>query len=417
VIRFAALTALVTALGMSSLPPSTADSPVGCRDGWNPPVGHRIDVRNVDSLERAVRGATSGDTIILADGDYPLRRMLDIAVPNVTVRGKSGDLGTVTLHGRGMTHDTVGVGISVSAPNVTVADITIRDVRFHGIQVRGERAASGFTLHHARLLDTGQQLLKISVGTNGLYADDGLVACSDFGYTTSAPTDYTNGVDLLATKGWTIRDNRFTRIRGPEAGRWASGPTILAWQAAEDTVVERNVIVDSFRGIALGLVATPGKYARHGAREYDHVRGIVRNNVIVNLNAWADEAIEANAARDVRIEHNTVLVASRASPWSIGVRFPSGSASVRNNLTNQPILRRSGGRTQADGNVSVATPSWFIDPRRADLHLSPAGAAAIGAGVPISDVVEDFDRTPRVAGKAPDAGAFESRTARSGGPQ
>jgi hypothetical protein len=99
------------------------------------------------------------------------------------------------------------------------------------------------------------------------------------------------------------------------------------------------------------------------------------------------------------------------------VRFPNGSAIVRNNLTNQPILRRNGGVIQAEGNVSSATSDWFVNPRRADLHLSLAGAAAIGAGVPIPDVREDFDRSPRGAGKAPDAGAFESRTGGSGGPR
>ena len=31
----------------------------------------------------------------------------------------------------------------------------------------------------------------------------------------TAPSDYTNGVDILATKRWVIRDNRFSRIRGP----------------------------------------------------------------------------------------------------------------------------------------------------------------------------------------------------------
>ncbi len=404
------LVSRVAPLGLVSvLLSQSSGAPATCADGWMPQQGRRIEVNHIDALEAATRGAWPGDNILLADGDYPLRTSLDIAAPNVTIRGRRGDPTKVSLRGHGMAADTVGVAISVSAPGVTVADLTVRDVKYHAIQVRGERGASGFTLYNARLLDTGQQLLKVSVSEGRRYADDGLVACSDFSYTTTAPSDYTNGVDLLATRGWVIRDNRFQRIRGPESRRWQSGPAILAWMASEDTIVERNVIIDSFRGIALGLTPGPNPMSRNGHQEYDHLRGIVRNNVILNLNRWADEAIEANAAREARIEHNTVLVESVESPWSIGIRFPAGSALVRNNLTNHPILQRNGGHFEGAGNVTAAKSSWFVEAPGGNLRLSAGGASAVDVGVMITDVMDDFDRAPRVQGRGPDAGAFESR--------
>jgi hypothetical protein len=267
------------------------------------------------------------------------------------------------------------------------------------------------------VIDTGEQLYKVSVSNNGLYADNGLIACSDFSYTVSAPSDYTNGIDVLAGKGWVIRDNRFTRIRGPEAQGWRSGPTILVWKGSEDTVVERNLIIDSFRGIALGLGPWPVKPVRNGNHDYDHLGGIIRQNVVVNLNSWSDEAIEANAAQNVRIEHNTVLVPSTASPWSIGVRFAMASATVVNNLTNLPVFRRNGGQAEASGNVIGAEPSWFVDANHGDLRLVPTATPAIDTGVVIPDVTEDFDRKPRVEGRAPDAGAFEWRPSREPAPR
>jgi hypothetical protein len=391
-------------------------APACPRCGWRPPVPRRVvNVKTTDQLERAVATARPGDTILLEDGRYPLRHTVEIGVPDITVRGRSGDPEKVVLHGQGMTEGDVGVAIGVGARGVTIADITIRDVGFHAIQVRGERGASEFTLHNARLQDTGQQLLKGTVAGGGrVFADNGIVACSRFSYTTSAPTNYTDGIDLLATKGWLIRDNQFMRIRGPETGGWSGGPAILVWQASLDTIVERNIIVDSFRGIALGLETSPNVYARDGERSYDHRGGIVRNNVVVNLNPWADEAIEANAARDVRIEHNTVLVEGSA-PWSIGVRFPSASANIRNNLTNRGILERNGGHVTQEGNVVTAVRNWFVDAPHADLHLTALASPAIDAGVPIPDINGDFDREPRVAGRAPDAGAFESKPRTSGG--
>jgi Right handed beta helix region len=403
------LAALVLALPLPQAAP-----PVCARCGWKPPGGPVTRVKNVADLERAVGEARPGDTILIADGTYALRRTIDVRSPRVTLRGRAGDATGVVIRGGGMTGDSVGVGISVSAADVTIADLTLRDFGNHAIQVRGELSASRFTLHNARLLDTGQQLLKGSVAKGPAFADEGLVACSEFSYTTSAPSDYTNAIDLLATSRWVIRDNRLSNIRGPEKGGWQSGPAILVWAASDGTIVERNLIVDSYRGIALGLTNEPMPYARNGEAAYDHAGGVIRNNVVVNLNRWADEAIEANAARDVRIEHNTVFTEG-ATPWSIQVRFSGSHGLIRNNLTNHRIFLRDGGRATLDGNVMSSRRNWFVDPLRADMHLAPAGRPAIDAGVAIEGPDADFDRAVRPAGRAPDAGAFESAAGTSAG--
>jgi len=178
--------------------------------------------------------------------------------------------------------------------------------------------------------------------------------------------------------------------------------------------VERNLIVDAARGIALGLGARAFDHPRGGERLLDHAGGTIRQNVVVNRHAWADEGIEANAAAGVRIEHNTVVVDGR-NPWAIGIRFAVAAATVRNNLTSQPIVERTGGRAVLHGNVTGARPDWFVDLPAFDLHLA-RHTAAIDAGVMIDGIATDFDRQPRRAGLAPDAGAYEYRgPARGGG--
>jgi hypothetical protein len=220
------------------------------------------------------------------------------------------------------------------------------------------------------------------------------------------PSDYTDGVDLIGTKDWVIRDNRFLRIRGPREKRWSAGPAILAWGNSEGTIVERNVIIDCFRGIALGL--GPGAFSqpRGGPTQVDHRGGIIRNNVVVNLNSWADEGIEVNAAPDVRIEFNTVFLEGEL-PWSISIRFPQSSASVRNNLSSRRVISRNGGTLNVEGNVADAERSWFVDAAAGNLRLLETATRAIDAGVPVSEVADDFDGLPRTVGKQPDAGAFE----------
>jgi hypothetical protein len=373
-------------------PPSDA-APTPCpRCAWTAPSTARtVRVATVPQLEAAVRAAQPGTTILIGDGQYRLDAMLHIAVPHVVLRGAGGDAARVVLRGDGMAERRVGVAISVGAPDVVIADLTVGFVGYHGIQVRGESGASRVVLHNVHVLDTGQQLVKGSVSSGPDHADDGLVACSLFEYTDHAPSDYTNGVDILAGRGWTVRDNRFERIRGPASGRWAAGPAVLFWANSQDTVVERNVIVDSFRGIALGLGPGASDLARNGERVLDHQGGRIRNNVIVNLHAWADEGIEANSAAGVSIEHNTVLTEGRVD-WSISLRFPATAAAVRNNLTSRPIVLRNGGRARLEGNVQEAGLNWFVDAAAGDFRLNPARDEQLRAGA--------FELGPAAAGAA-----------------
>jgi len=98
-------------------------------------------------------------------------------------------------------------------------------------------------------------------------------------------------VNILARKGWVIRDNVFRRIRS-QAG--PAGPAILVWKNSRDTVIRRNLIIDSCRGIALGL-SSPNTCSRGGVNVvYDHQNGLVENNVILVLHEPDDAAIENN---------------------------------------------------------------------------------------------------------------------------
>jgi hypothetical protein len=171
-------------------------------------------------------------------------------------------------------------------------------------------------------------------------------------------------------------------------------------------MVERNVVIDCYRGIALGL--GPGAFStpRPGAGQADHKGGLVRHNVVVNLNAWADEGIEANAAPDVRVEFNTVMVEGTL-PWSISLRFPQTSALVRNNLSSRRVLSRNEGQLREEGNVQGAERTWFVDVESGNLRLAGTAVRAIDAGVTVREVEADFEGLPRTVGPKPDAGAFE----------
>jgi hypothetical protein len=278
-----------------------------------------------------------------------LTRSLDLAQPWLILAGKSGNRNDVILRGDNMTKGKAGVAISGSAADVAIANLTVGDVGFHGIQIRGKRGASGAVIHGVRIVDTGQQLLRGSVSKNGRYADHGLIACSVLEYTSNAPSSCTNGVDVLAGNGWIVRDNRFLRIRGPQSLGWKAGPAILFWAHSQDTLVERNTIIDAYRGIALGLGPAASTLAREGKSGIDHAGGIVKHNLVLNRNRWTNEGIEVNAARDVLVEGNTVIVGGLL-PWAIKFRFPATHAAALQNATNRPIVALDGARVRSEDN-------------------------------------------------------------------
>jgi hypothetical protein len=265
-------------------------------------------------------------------------------------------------------------------------------------------------LHNLSVVETGQQLLKGSSGAGGKFSEEIMVACSSFEYADTAPSDYTNGVDVLGGRKWLVRDNHFRHIRGPKERNYACGPTILFWRDSRDNVVLRNTIADCWRGIALGL--NPQDTPPGGEPAFDHRGGLVYCNVVHNLEGWGDEGLEVNACDGARVEHNTVFVEGKL-PWSIGVRFAGSSAAVRNNLTNKPIVERDGGKLISEGNIVNAQRSWFVDAAAADFRFANAGLPAIDAGVtlpPFANLASlklDFLGQPRVSGDKPDAGAYE----------
>lgn len=388
-----------------------AQGPRALQSSWCKSTPERTaTVRRVGTTEAlydAVKDARPQTTILIERGEYRLNRSLDISTPHVVLRAADGDRNGVILRGSGITERQVGVAISVSAADVTIADLTVGWVGFHGIQVRGERGASRVMIHNVRVVDTGQQLIKGSTDGAQLHADGGVVECSTLEYTDHAPTDYTNGIDVLAGNDWIVRDNTIRNIRGVPNGAFKSGPAILFWANSRGTVVERNLIVDSFRGIAFGI--GPGAsegLARDHELFYDHQGGAIRNNIVINLNPWADEGIEANAAGPVAVDYNTVLTFGSLS-WAISVRFPGTRALVRNNLTSKPPVRRNGGQFTGGGNVSGAKADWFVDVAHGDFALNGLTLTPVDAGMTVPEVNEDAARSSRVYGKAPDAGAFE----------
>lgn len=354
------------------------------------PIGAVIDVSSEADLRAQVQNAAAGSTLLLSPGIYHMESFVHITVPGLVVRGATGDRGDVILDFGGMISGHFG--ILVEADVVTIANLTIRNAHDHGVSINYR---DRITLYNLHILDTGDQLVKVNPGGDG--SEDGLLACSRLEYSTSAPDDYTNGISAHQASRWVVRDNEWVRIRGYQD---ATGPTILFWSGSVDTIVERNMLLDCYRGIAFGNAGHSG---------IDHTGGVVRNNMLA-FNMPHDTAIEMVHAANWMVAFNTVLLLNPAGGlnWGMEARYAESQGTFAYNLTNMAIWEdRDGASATLLGNLESASESWFANPVMGDLHLFPTTSQAIDQGRPLTQVTGDYDGQPRPSGSATDLGADE----------
>ena len=415
-LRNRSVAAIATALAFFALPAVVRAQP-GC--GPLPaPAGAVIDVTpaQTNGLQSILDTARPGDTIQLSDGLYPLPQTLVFRTPGVTLRSRSGNRLGVVLDGQ----YRIGDVLLLQRSDITIANLTLTRSNWHLVHVVPDGGSlSGTTLHNLRAVDGGEQFIKVNP-SDGQYAENGVIRCSslemtDVGRTYIRNNCYTGGIDIHQARGWQIYANMFS-------GFWcASGLSehaIHVWTGSRDTIVDRNVIVNSARGIGLGLgSSTEG-------RTYDdlpcgvvmnigHYGGTITNNFVAAnderlfaSSAGFDTGIGLEQSCETTVVHNTVVSTAAPRSSSIEWRFASTTALVANNLATHALLPRDGGRASLAGNVVNAPLSLFVDVAGANLHLVPGATAAIGTGAMISPPLpSDIDGEIRDA--TPDVGADE----------
>jgi len=379
-----------------------------------------INVNTSQQLADASWNLSSNEAIVIAPGTYHLDAVsfpngvdgrLTVGrfgaepIQNIQIRGASGNPADVVILGAGMLDAIVPFGFQVfTATDVVIADLTIGNVYYHALAVQGDQGAQRVRVYHARLFDAGQQIVK---GTPG--ADDVTIEYSEL-FTTAGAVNhpegappgscYTNAIDGVTSDRWIVRDNLIHDIWCQDQS--LAGPAVLLWQGSVDTIVERNTILDSSRGIALGLISAD-----------DHAGGIVRNNFI-RWNAAAPYAVDVpiyTTSPNAKVLHNTALTVGRY-PNAVEVRYQGATGvEVLNNLLDAAIQPRDGAMPTVAGNLGDAVPSWFLDMDGGDLHLAPDAVPALDQVTRLADAIDDFDGQVRPAdpGQA-DIGADESAT-------
>ncbi len=383
------------------------------------------------TLRSVVAGASEGDTIVLASGTYAFAEAGDdsytglyVTTPNITIVGETGNADDVILDSNYADHGMQTALVSIDAPGVVLADLTVRRSIFHLVHLweNGDDAI----LFNVTLEDGGQQFLKASPGDGTV---DGVeVACSRFvmteegrdnvwGYGDSDgnTTCYTGGIDTHDSTNFWVHDNLFQGIYcDTDGGRPAHGKksgdrgdqtysgglaehAIHMWNSASGTghVIERNRIVDCARGIGIGLSETV-----YGTT--------IANNVISSsfpASREHDVAIIVERGVDTSVLFNTVYHGNDdAYPSSIEIRWSeTDNVTVHGNFTTGAIRMRDGATANETDNVTGAGTSDFRDPSADDYRWSSCDVAQSASSHP--DVTNDFEGTPR--SQTPTVGAYE----------
>ena len=351
-----------------------------------------------EQLQKAITGLRAGGAkhLVLSPGEYRvLKHTYVIETPGVTIRGASGNRDDVIVRGSGMTGTTAHVFL-VRAPDFTLRDLTLGWVSRHAVQLQGEHDPDRPKFYNLRFVDTGEQMLKVSSDEKH-GADYGVVRDSLFEFRAGVASQYyTGGIDAHFAIGWRITGNTFRHIRSPSSS--LAEHAIHFWRGSGHTLVERNVIYNSDRGIGFGL----------GKTDKGHTGGVIRNN-FVHVSRDVGIGIESSAGANV--SHNTVFVQGDY-PNAIEYRYErTQEVIISHNLTNAEIRSRDGGGAELVSNVEFAQADWFANAAAGDLHLVKGTPNVRAAARVTLDTPTDIDCEPRDESTGVDIGADQTTLA------
>ncbi len=351
------------------------------------PGGQVLRVKTVDELLTASKAVQRGGTILVADGHYMLPRYFDLTADHVTLRSESGDRHKVILDGANSRHGEL-LGIT-GATDVTIADITVQNVKWNGIKINSNHGAERVTIHNCVIHNVWQRGVKAPAmpkaqGDKGprdcfiryclfyndrpkQFADDETDTVKTFN------GNYIGGIDVKNTIDWTITDNVFIGIQGrTREGRGC----IYISENGRGCRIERNVFLNCDVAIALGNPSL-------GYSPLHAIDCVARDNFISDC---PETGILACYTQGCRIENNTVHDPESPQRRQIWVQKSNEALQIKNNvLVGAPVLLTTDSSITQSGNVN-------------DDALAAAQARANGAGqaflknASLSDVIQFPER-------------------------
>lgn len=296
--------------------------------------------------------------IWLRQGTYVLPQTLNITADDVYLLGTGQNPFDVILAGNGM-RPTSGVDnlIRVTGDRFVISNMTLEQAGNHLIQFASESGADAPIVQNIVFQEAYEQHLKVSFNQNksNAFSRDGIVRNCLFRYQAGiGPNWYIGGIDAHGVRNWLIEDNLFVAIASP--GKHIAEHAIHLWNATYDNIIRGNVIIDSDRGIGLGMRNGSKKNVQEKMPIPSNIGGVIEQNIIYhsdNAHPYADVGIILEDSPKVLVKNNIILM-EHDYPNAIEVRFNlSNGNTVTGNLVNKRVIERNGGEAFILNNTKL----------------------------------------------------------------
>ena len=375
-----------------------------------PAAAQTVPVGSIGQLEAAVMSARAGTEIVLANGTYRMGggRMFTnnggTRVSPIIVRAANANQAIIVTNG-------AESAFQIDAPYWTFDGLHIKVTNgsLHGFKLQGNGANVVIKNGKIELDSPAEGGIKGAGGPTAPQPDNVLIENNEIWFTSPTFSFNCEGIDAVAVANWVVRGNYIHDIQKDSTQFDGIGWGVFTKGNSQNTIIENNIVTNTFVSISLGGGGTGFEFFRNGDTTYEDRNGIIRNNFVLNSD---DVAVYLNEANNVKIYNNTFFnsfTTCGAGCSSVDIRFAGSSADIRNNILDKPLNDRSGGTHTEGNNMMLPSPtdtSWFVNAAANDLRLR-AGVPPIDQGATLADVTADIDGTARPQGGAYDIGAHE----------
>lgn len=346
------------------------------------PTENVVYVSTVSELQHAAATAEPYTTIIIAEGTYQLNFTILLDKEGMTLMGATPNREDVVLLGNGFRGERgrdPRTALQIYSPNVTVANLTIKDFSLQGIAVQGWEDPTPHNVHiyNVGFIDIGQHNFKVNKKDDRPHPENGIIEYCYFNQIqdidpnrndSTGVGNYVGAIDAHKIKNWIIRDNIILNNRGGSGG---GDGGIFVWMDSIGTIIERNLLIGNNKGISIG-----NWHLANEENFWHHTGGVVRNNFIVlNQPQGYVVGMEIAKVNGLKVYNNTI--AHFDANYFRGIRYlhEDNVLEIKNNIVRGKLSDE--GSAELKDNATSVPDTWFRDFANGDLRLTKEGFQAI----------------------------------------
>jgi hypothetical protein len=359
------------------------------------------------SINTALAAAQPGDTIILRGGTYREGVNVRIRIPNITIKSAKDEWAIIdlTTYNAGRNEDS-GVYFDVDSSGGKLQCVEVKggfyavcmETKWDWGNPADRTGASNIIIEDCILHDSQRDVIKVKPNCNNIIIRNNEIYNSGQTFIGNPPTgeDNAEGIDNVNGDNMAVYNNYIHDIRG--TGIYAKG-------GATDVLIENNYIEHVYgAGIMVGFDTSPEFFdLTVNPRYYENIRGIVRNNLIIDV-GW--EGIGLYGSKDAQIYSNTLVNVVSGGLYHSAIYFgltyqdwedyagrPANiNPNIHHNIICQPAsfnrpmidIRYSndlGGLSALEGNPVMSNNCYYITGKTAVFADSRPGRTLENAGL------------------------------------